>query len=156
MPSDDFSSLSQLRQTRAVFRETLRLYPPVPMMVRETCQSENLRNRHYDRGMQVVISPWHLHRHQRLWDNPDGFDPDRWTTDNGRQCQRDAYIPFSAGPRVCPGAGFAMAEGVVGLAMLVRHYRFDLCSDRIPQPVARLTVRSKNGIWLNVTPRDQS
>ena len=156
MLSDDFSSLSQLRQTRAVFRETLRLYPPVPMMVRETCQSENLRNRHYDRGLQVVISPWHLHRHQRLWDNPDGFDPDRWTTDNGRQCQRDAYIPFSAGPRVCPGAGFAMAEGVVALAMLVRHYRFDLCSDRIPQPVARLTVRSKNGIWLNVTPRDQS
>lgn len=156
MLSDDFSSLSQLSQTRAVFRETLRLYPPVPMMVRETFQSENLRNRQYDRGLQVVISPWHLHRHQRLWDNPDGFDPDRWSTDNGRQCLRDAYIPFSAGPRVCPGAGFAMSEGVLALAMLVRQHRFELCPDRLPQPVARLTVRSKNGIWLNVTPRDQS
>jgi cytochrome P450 len=144
MVSDDFSSLSELSQTRAVFRETLRLYPPVPMMVRETCQSENLRNRQYDRGLQAVISPWHLHRHQRLWDNPDGFDPDRWSTDNGRQCLRDVYIPFSAGPRVCPGAGFAMSEGVLALAMLVRQHRFELCPDRLPQPVARLTVRSKN------------
>lgn len=154
--TDDFKSLSRLTQTRAVFRETLRLYPPVPMMVRETCQPEKLRDRHYKSGLQVVISPWHLHRHSRLWDNPDGFDPDRWTTDNGRHCQRNAYIPFSTGPRVCPGAGFAMAEGVLALSMLVRKYRFDLCHDQIPQPVARLTVRSKNRIWLSVTPRLQS
>jgi cytochrome P450 len=96
---------------RDVFREALRLYPPVPMMVRETTRAEAFRNRAVPKGAQVVISPWHLHRHMRLWDNPDGFDPGRWQTENGRMCQRQAFIPFSAGARVCPGAGFAMMEG---------------------------------------------
>ena len=121
MLSDDFSSLSQLRQTRAVFRETLRLYPPVPMMVRETCQSENLRNRHYDRGLQVVISPWHLHRHQRLWDNPDGFDPDRWTTDDSVSAMPNPIVRGTAcvsGCRVCYGRG-GRGAGHAGAALSV-------------------------------------
>ncbi len=107
----DFSAMSKLRLSRDVFRETLRLYPPVPMMVRENTCPEVMRERDVRRGSQMVISPWHLHRHTRLWDNPDGFDPDRSQTENGKACQRDAFIPFSAGARVCPGAGFAMIEG---------------------------------------------
>jgi cytochrome P450 len=65
-----------------------------------------------------VVSPWHLHRHERLWDNPDGFDPSRWATENGKQCQRDAFIPFSAGSRVCTGAGFAIVEGPLILSRI--------------------------------------
>jgi len=148
----DFASVSKLRCGRDVFREALRLYPPVPMMVRETTCPETLRGRAAAKGSQIVLSPWHLHRHERLWDNPDGFDPTRWGTENGKSCQRDAYIPFSAGPRVCTGAGFAMVEGVVLLAMLLRRFRFDL-TDRTPIPVAHLTVRAKDGIWLKVSPR---
>tara|TARA_B110000977_G_scaffold97356_1_gene128290 strand:- start:2136 stop:3422 length:1287 start_codon:yes stop_codon:yes gene_type:complete len=150
--TSDFSSVSKLRQTRDVFREGLRLYPPVPMMVRETACPETMRNRAAPKGSQIVLSPWHLHRHERLWDNPDGFDPTRWGTENGKKCQRDAYIPFSSGPRVCTGAGFAMVEGVLLLAMLTRQFRFEV-TDKVPVPVAHLTVRAKDGIWLNVTKR---
>jgi cytochrome P450 len=150
--TSNFSSVSKLRQTRDIFREGLRLYPPVPMMVRETVCPETMRNRAAPKGSQIVLTPWHLHRHERLWDDPDGFDPTRWGTENGKKCQRDAYIPFSSGPRVCTGAGFAMVEGVLLLAMLTRQFRFEV-TDKVPVPVAHLTVRAKDGIWLKVTKR---
>ncbi|NBD29620.1 MAG: cytochrome P450 [Alphaproteobacteria bacterium] len=149
----DFKVMSQLRISRDVFREALRLYPPVPMMVRETTCPETMRGRSAPVGSQVVLSPWHLHRHSRLWDNPDGFDPSRWTTENGKTCQRDAYIPFSAGPRVCTGAGFAMVEGPLVLSMLLRRYRLRPVEGRVPVPVAHLTVRSRDGIWLRLERR---
>ncbi len=151
--SPEFSRLSELSFTRDVFREALRLYPPVPMLVREAKQSEIFRDRRVPRGAQIVISPWHLHRHTRLWDRPDEFDPDRWKTDAGRACQREAYVPFSAGPRVCPGAGFAMVEGPLFLALLAGRYRFETVSGRNPVPVAYLTVRADEGIWLRVVRR---
>ena len=149
----DFKLVAKLRLSKDVFREALRLYPPVPMMVREAGCPERFRDRDVPRVSQIVLSPWHLHRHERLWDNPDGFDPTRWTTENGKKCQREAYIPFSAGPRVCTGAGFAMVEGPLILSMLLRAYRFDVVEGREPVPVAHLTVRAKDGIWLRITPR---
>ena len=147
------SDLSRLRLTRDVFRETLRLYPPVPMMVRENTRPEEMRGRAVRPGAQIVISPWHLHRHDRIWDDPDGFDPDRWTRDETKVSQRDGYLPFSAGPRVCTGAGFAMVEGVLMLAALLRERRFQPVEGRVPVPVAHLTVRSEAGIWLAVARR---
>lgn len=148
-----FSVMSKLRLSRDVFRETIRLYPPVPMMVRETTFPERFRARKVPVGSQIVLSPWHLHRHERLWDQPDAFDPERFQTPNGKECLRDAYIPFSAGQRVCPGSGFAMIEGPLILSMLVRSYRFELVKDRPAMPVAHLTVRGKDGIWLKIMPR---
>lgn len=148
-----FEQVSKLRVTRDVFRETLRLYPPVPMMVRQAQGPERFRDREVPRGAQLVISPWHLHRHTRLWDNPDGFDPERWQTENGKQCARSAYIPFSTGPRVCTGAGFAMVEGVALLARLLRDVRVSRVPGRDPVPVAHLTVRAQSGIWLQVDAR---
>jgi cytochrome P450 len=149
----DFAALSRLKFTRDVFRETLRLYPPVPMMVRQNAQLEDFRARPVRPGAQVVISPWHLHRHDRIWPDPDSFDPDRWQTEANRPSARDAYLPFSAGPRVCPGAGFAMVEGPLLLALLTRAFRFDPVPDKTPVPVAHLTVRAKDGIWLTLTRR---
>jgi cytochrome P450 len=150
----EFSALSRLRYTRDVFREVLRLYPPVPMMVRETTCPEDLRGRKVAPGAQIVLSPWHLHRHERLWDRPDEFDPSRWQTEENRARARDAYMPFSAGPRVCPGAGFAMIEGVLLLALLARAFRLERVAERDPVPVAHLTVRARDGIWLNMSRRD--
>ena len=145
------AQLSLLKATRAVLRETLRLYPPVPMMVREARAPDTFRDRPVPEGAQVVISPWHLHRHARLWDEPDVFDPGRWEADTLRPANRDAYIPFSAGPRVCPGAGFAMAEAAILLSALMARYQFGVLET--PVPVAHLTVRSRDGIWLDVTRR---
>lgn len=147
----DVSALTRLKFTRDVFRETLRLYPPVPMMVRQTTTPQEFRNRSLLPGAQVVLSPWHLHRHERIWPNPDAFDPDRWSTETNRTPAREAYIPFSAGPRVCPGAGFAMLEGTLLLAQMIR--AFHLSPGPAPQPVAHLTVRAKTGIWLSLQRR---
>lgn len=150
----DFADLSKLAFTRNVFRETLRLYPPVPMMVRETTRPERFRDRDIPVGAQLVLSPWHMHRHNRIWTQEDAFDPDRFTAESDRAAVRSAYLPFSSGRRVCPGAGFAMMEGTVLLALLVRAFRFTLATERPPVPVAFLTVRSQSGIFLKVTPRD--
>ncbi len=152
--SPDFAAVGRLKRARDVFRETLRLYPPVPMMVRENRCPEDFRGRKVAPGAQVVLSPWHLHRHDRLWANPDAFDPARWQTEAGRQSARDAFLPFSAGPRVCTGAAFAMIEGPLLLAILLRSFRFDRIEGADPVPVAHLTVRAENGIRLRVTRRD--
>ena len=151
----EFADMARLRCARDVFREALRLYPPVPMMVREAACPERFRGRDVGVGAQVVLSPWHLHRHERLWERPDAFDPARYQGENGQACLRRAYIPFSAGPRVCTGAGFAMIEGPLLLAMLVRAFRFEPVPERPAMPVAHLTVRGRDGIWLRVTPRER-
>ena len=148
-----FSTLSKLKISRDVFRETMRLYPPVPMMVREATQCEHFRDRDVPKGSQIVLSPWHLHRHERLWERPDDFDPARFKTENGKACLRTAYIPFSQGQRVCPGSGFAMAEGPLLLSLLVQAFRFELVEGRTPMPIAHLTVRGKDGIWLRLHKR---
>lgn len=150
----DFRAVSGLKVSRDVFREALRLYPPVPMMVREAQCPHQFRNREVRPGNQIVLSPWHLQRHERLWEHPDEFDPARWGTENGKTCMREAFIPFSAGPRVCTGAGFAMIEGPLLLSKILAAYRVEPVAGQVPVPVAHLTVRSANGIWLTLTRRD--
>ena len=144
-----FSELSRMRVTRNVLREVLRLYPPVPMLVREATRPEIFRKRDVSPGSQVVISPWHLGRHEALWERPDEFDPSRW--ERGQPAPREAWLPFSTGARVCPGAGFAMAEAAVLLAFLMARFRFEVMEE--PVPVAHLTVRSRDGIRLRVSRR---
>lgn len=149
----EFADVKKLTFARDVWREVLRLYPPVPMMIRETTRPERFRNRDIRVGSYIVLSPWHLHRNPRIWEDPDRFDPTRWQRENGRAGQREAFIPFSSGPRVCTGAGFAMVEGVLLLAMLARAFRFTPVPGRVPVPVAHLTVRAADGIHLRLTKR---
>jgi cytochrome P450 len=144
-----FSGLSKMRVTRNVLRETLRLYPPVPMFVRETTLPENFRKRDVKPGAQIVISPWHLGRHVDHWTDADDFDPGRWAA--GQPAPKEAWLPFSTGARVCPGAGFAMAEAAVLLACVMARFRFEVLDE--PVPVAHLTVRSRDGIRLRVAAR---
>ena len=147
------ADLSELRFTKDVFHEVLRLFPPVPMFLRDAAETKEFRGCPVPKGSMVIVSPWHLQRHERLWDSPDEFDPYRWQTDNGKARKRDAFIPFSAGPRVCPGAGFGRIEGVLMLAMFLKAFRFETVGDA-PVPVAHLTVRAKDGIMLRVFSRD--
>ncbi|MEO1539715.1 MAG: cytochrome P450 [Pseudomonadota bacterium] len=142
-----FAALKSLPFLRDVFRETLRLYPPVPMLVRENRVARIWRGRRIARGAMVILSPWHLHRHSRIWAEPDRFDPDRWSAEPPRQ----AYFPFSQGHRVCPGAGLAMMEGVLFLAQILA--QFELKARDVPVPTAHLTVRSESGINLTLIPR---
>jgi cytochrome P450 len=148
-----FPGLSGLKFTRDVFREALRLYPPVPMMVREAALPDRFRDREVTRGTQVVLSLWHLHRNERLWERPHDFDPDRWAGEDAGGCPRGAFLPFSSGPRVCPGAGLAMVEGPLFLALILARWRLAPVAGRVPVPEAHLTVRSRDGIWLDLRER---
>ena len=76
----------------------------------------------------VMIAPWILHRHRRLWDDPDYFDPERFAPGRREKIHRFAYIPFGAGPRVCIGMGFAMQEAMIILATILRHFRLELAA----------------------------
>lgn len=145
-------AVPRLPFTRDVFRETLRLYPPVPMMVREARCPERFRDRPVPRGSQIVISPWHLHRNGRYWSAPDGFEPERWAH-GGEAVAKAPFLPFSAGPRVCPGAAFAMVEGPLILALAAARWRFAAAGGEAPCPVAHLTVRSRTGIFLDILAR---
>lgn len=146
-----FSDLSEMKFTRDALREALRLYPPVPMMVRHATCPETMRDRSIRPEDLLIISPWHLHRNPRFWSDPDGFDPSRFASDEGRAAQRQAYLPFSAGPRVCPGASFAMAEMTLILSRLLQGWHVRPGPD--PVPVAHLTIRGKDGIWVDLQPR---
>jgi cytochrome P450 len=118
------------------------------MMVRETTKLETFRDLQISIGSSIVISPWHLYRQSRLWDKPDGFDPTRWQTENGKKCQREAFIPFSAGSPVCLDAGFAMIEGPLLLATILKGFKVSREGLEPPAPVVHFTARSKDGIHL--------
>ncbi|HSF91723.1 MAG TPA: cytochrome P450, partial [Paracoccaceae bacterium] len=99
----------------------------------------------------AIISPWFLQRHKRIWTAPDEFRPERWQDASQVAACRNAFIPFSAGPRVCIGASLAMAEGVLAISGIVSSFKIELL--REPVPVAHLTLRSKDGIALRFSPR---
>lgn len=151
-----YGDTHRLKKTWNVFREALRLYPPVGFFVREASETHEIRDKTVAKGCPILISPWLLHRHRSLWKDPDAFNPDRFETDEGKQSAREAFIPFSAGPRVCVGAAFAAQEAVLILASIVR--RFEILPDptHTPEPVGRVTIRSGNGIRLRLSPVDQA
>lgn len=137
--------------THDVFRETLRLYPPIPLYLRQAAQAGCLRDKPVGAGDLVVVSPWIVQRHRGLWERPDEFDPERFGCEAGRASAKTAYLPFGLGPRACPGAAFATQEGLLILAQLVRRYRIETVPGHLPQPAARLTLRSANGMQLRLT-----
>lgn len=145
-----YEDMTKLRFTRDVFQETLRLYPPVGFLPREASECEHMRDKPIKPGDMMVISPWLIQRHTDYWERPDVFDPDRYGDGASRDSLRQAYLPFSAGPRICTGAGFAKQEAMIVLARLVQRFRFENVPDHVPKPVGRLTIRSENGIRLRV------
>lgn len=148
-----FGDMKKLAFTRDVFRETLRLYPPVAMVARDSTRTEHMGTREIPPGEVIFVPIWLLHRHTKHWDEPDAFDPDRFETQNGKEGLRCAYLPFSMGPRVCAGASFALQEAALLLSELVRRFRFLPVPGHVPEPVSRLTLRSGNGVQLIVEPR---
>ena len=148
-----FSDLRKLELTRNVFMEALRLFPPVAFLPRVAEKTCPMRDKTVPKGSIISVSPWLLGRHRRHWQEPDAFDPDRFDRPETVEAQRQCYLPFSKGPRVCLGAAFAQQEAAIILASLVRRYRFDPVPGFEPKPAGRLTVRSTNGIRLKVSRR---
>jgi cytochrome P450 len=150
----DIAAVRQMDLVRDVFREALRLYPPVGFFARECTVSTQMRDKQVEKGSSIVIAPWLIQRHRDYWDRPDDFDPYRYAKDKMKVPLRDAFLPFGMGPRVCIGTAFAMQEGVLILATLLQKYKMALAPGFTPQPVGRLTVRSENGMQMILTKRN--
>lgn len=139
--------------TRAVVNEALRLYPPAPFMGREAVATDDIAGRRIDAGTQILISPWIVHRHRSLWEDPDHFRPERFMPPHDRSIPRGAFIPFGLGPRVCIGRGFAVQEILVVLATILPVFRFRLLDAASVRPQARITLHPAGGMPMEVTPR---
>lgn len=141
--------VARLYFTRQVLEETMRLYPPAPMVARRAVKDTVIGEREVKKGDVALLAFYCLHRHRTLWDNPDGFDPDRWLRDR-RPTERYQYLPFGGGPRACIGMGFAMMEAAIMLATLVRDLEFTPASTRPVELAMQVTLRPKDGLRLSV------
>jgi cytochrome P450 len=148
--------LEQVRRmafVRNVFKETLRLYPPIPFIPRVAAQDALIGRHRVKRGAMLMIAPWTIHRHRDYWRNPHAFDPDRFSAEREHELVPGAYLPFGLGPRVCIGAGFAQLEASLILARLCRRYDFEVLDAGRIRPVARLTTRPEHQIMCRVRRR---
>jgi cytochrome P450 len=148
-----FDDIKKLNIVTNVFKEALRLYPPVGIFSREATEDHCIRNKDVVTGSAVMVSPWLVHRHTDYWENPDVFDPERFETESGIASSKCAYLPFSKGPRVCIGQTFAMQEAILVLASIVRSYELDKVESHIPRPVGRVTIRPDNGVKVRLKKR---
>lgn len=139
--------------TRAAFEEALRLYPPAPSINREPIEPERWRDLDIPAKAAVLVMPWTVHRHRKLWDRPDAFLPERFHPGNREKLDRFQYLPFGAGPRVCIGASFAMQEAVIALAVMLSRYRFETVAETNPWPVQKLTTQPQGGLPMRVVRR---
>ena len=149
----DVADLNALPFTKAVIQEAMRLYPPVPYLSREAARAERIAGIQVKAGETVMAMPWLLHRNSHLWEAPHAFRPERFLPDAPQKPPQFGYLPFSIGPRICAGASFAMAEMMVFIAVLLPRLDFAVAEGTNPIPRARLTLRPKGGMKLDVTRR---
>ena len=144
---DDIMHLPYIRM---ILDETLRLYPPASIISREAVGPDTLVGHPVEKGRNIVIPIYALHRHERLWDAPNAFKPERFA--KPKEIPRYQYIPFGDGPRICIGMNFSFQEAVIILATLLARFEFDLIDGATPRPEMILTLRPHNGLWLKVRP----
>ncbi len=151
-PEGAADALPHLVYTRAVVQEALRLYPPAYGIFRVARAADEADGVPIPKGAIVMIAPWLLHRHRRLWAEPDVFDPARFLP-GAPAPDRFAYLPFGIGPRICIGAQFALTEATLVLARLVRQFEIGRADDRPVIPVAAITVRPDHPPPFRLRPR---
>ncbi|MBP1850699.1 cytochrome P450 [Rhizobium halophytocola] len=140
----------QLEWCRAVIEETLRLYPPVPILARQAKEADVVGDIKVEPAALVLIVPWLLHRTGSLFEKPHHFRPERFL--KGRPAPY-SYIPFAAGPRVCPGLQFGLTEAILCLAILAQKFKVRVPEDHAVEPQCRLTLRPKGGLPVTLHPR---
>ncbi len=148
----EMSDVENLKYTRAILDETMRLYPPVPILSREAMAEDTIRDRKIPAGSIMLIVPWLIHRHKKYWDKPDHFIPERFMPDAPKPI-KFSYIPFSAGPRVCLGKNFGIVESVLTIAMLAQRFRLSMPMGTKVEHECRLTLRPKGRLPMKVNVR---
>lgn len=136
-----------------VFKESMRLYPPVYMFGRVAVTDVEVGEYRLPRGTIVLVCPWALHRRPSEYPDPERFDPDRFLPEVEAKRAKTAFLPFSAGPRTCIGNYFALMEGPLVLATLLRHADFELATDAPIETEPSATLRPKGGVPMRIALR---
>jgi cytochrome P450 len=140
--------LPNLRYTRMVIDEAMRLYPPAHTLSRAPLNADDVLGHRIPAGATVLIVPWMLHRKPSLWQRADRFEPERFAAERAASRPRFAYIPFGAGPRICIGAAFALAEATLILATIAQRYRLHLKPGFPVEPQGLITLRPRYGLRM--------
>ncbi|MCK1319389.1 cytochrome P450 [Bradyrhizobium sp. 156] len=148
---DSMADIDRQKFTRAVIEETMRLYPPAFLIARAAREKDNAAGVAIGKGDIIMIAPWLLHRHEKLWDQPNAFIPKRFMSTEAPD--RFAYLPFGAGPRVCVGAPFAQAESVLALARLIGAFRVELADTSPVIPLGVVTTQPDRSPLFRITRR---
>jgi cytochrome P450 len=146
--SPHHDDLAKLPLTRMIIEESMRLYPPAHTLSRDAIAEDNVLGHRVPAGATIIIAPWLVHRRAALWPDPDRFDPQRFAPQAVAGRHRFAYIPFGAGPRICIGAAFAMAEAMLILATVAQRYRLLLVPGHVVEPVGLITLRPRYGMRM--------
>jgi len=144
--------IDELGLTTRVLKEAMRLYPPAPVIARVNTKFMRAGGENLPVGSNIVFPVYAIHRHRKLWSDPDRFDPDRFLPENEKSIARTQYMPFGAGPRICIGQSFAQIEAIALLAVFIRAAQFDWDGHHEPEALSRITLRPAGGMPLNVTP----
>ncbi|MDH2342674.1 cytochrome P450 [Bradyrhizobium sp. SSUT77] len=148
---DSMADIDRQKFTRAAIEETMRLYPPAFLIARAAREKDNAAGVEIGKGDIIMIAPWLLHRHEKLWDQPNAFIPKRFMSTEPPD--RFAYLPFGAGPRVCVGAPFAQAESVLALARLIGAFRVELADTSSVIPIGVVTTQPDRSPLFRITRR---
>jgi cytochrome P450 len=147
------ADLAQLPYTEMVVRESMRLYPPAAGFAREPIEDVRIGGYDVPRGSIVTVNTYALHRDPRFFDDPERFDPERFSVGWEERIPRYAFLPFGGGPRVCIGNGFAMMEARLIVATVVQRCHLSLEPGQEIVPMQLVTVRPKHGIRMRASKR---
>lgn len=145
--------LPRLQTILRVFKEALRLYPPAYFFGRTATRETELGGYRVPRFANILLCPWVVHHNPRVWEDPDRFDPDRFLPENETARHKTAWVPFSAGPRVCIGNHFSMMEAQLVLALMLQRARFESLEHPAPEPSATLRPRGTLPMRVTLRPR---
>lgn len=148
---NDVSDIERLKFNRAVVDETMRLYPPAFLIARGASGPDTIAGMPVKKNDIILIAPWLLHRHEKLWRDPNAFVPSRFMT--GTPPDRFAYLPFGVGARVCIGAHFALVEATLALAKIIGAFRVTLVDKEPVLPVGVVTTQPNRSPMFAITPR---
>jgi unspecific monooxygenase len=145
-------AIERLKFTRAVVDETMRLYPPAFLIARSAATADTIAGLPVRKNDLVLIAPWLLHRHEKLWNEPNAFIPTRFMP-GAPPPDRFAYLPFGVGARVCIGAHFALVEATLALAKLIGAFRVELLDKEPVMPVGVVTTQPDRSPMFRIARR---